>query len=387
MRSSSLPAARAVGIVLVAVLCVLGITLRPYGGSPTALFHLDQKMAAAHPVPAGFVVLKVPGYDGEQYYQIARSLWQITKPADWPVLASQVPPGSYAYQRFLLPLVAGALSFGSDAVLPWVFLLINIVSLCAVTALMLRAYPKALLPALMLGLGPAAMVGLHFSLSEPLTLLVITAALLRMEKMKKLEWGGAVLLAAAMLAREIDILLLLGVIGWLLVHRRWKELPWALIPLFTWLGLHSLIFGIFHEIPFLMSTAKNTVPLGAIAALLMGKLGRGMPAVSSALLLLAFVLPAFLWTIREIYLKRKKTDMETAALLGFLCVMILMPSFIWAAITSIGRVITPVYPLFAIVAARKHTTFLLSLCTLLIVLGVVTALGLAWIVHPFSPAA
>ncbi len=376
------PAATVIAVAL-AALCIAAVTLKPYGGNPTALFHLDDAMATAHPVPAGFVVLQMPGYDGMQYYQIARSLPQIADRSQWPTLGADTLPGSYAYQRFLLPLVAGTVSLGDADALPWVFLAINLLSIIAVVALCMRALPHAPLAALTLGLGPAALIGLHFSLAEPLTLLVLTAALLRMRSVGRLDWAGALLLALGMLAREINILLLVGIIGWLLLQRRWKELPWTLLPLLAWVGLHSLIYGIFGQIPFLMSAAKHTVPFGAIAELLTGKLGQGIPALSSAVLLLGFVVPATVLIGRHVWATRKAPDMEAVALLGFLCVMLLMPSFIWAAITSIGRVITPVYPLWAIHAATHPSHKTQSLSIALIVIGLVTALGLASTIHPF----
>jgi len=84
-------------LLLGTVLAVILIaTLAPYGGNPSALFHVDQEMADYHPVPPRTIVLQMPGYDGMQYYQIARQFAVVLSPALWPELRATVPL-SYAY--------------------------------------------------------------------------------------------------------------------------------------------------------------------------------------------------------------------------------------------------------------------------------------------------
>ena len=52
-------------------------------------------------------------------------------------------------------------------------------------------------------------------------------------------------------------------------------------------------------------------------------------------------------------------------------------------ITSIGRVITPVYPLAILYSAQRNNIYDRLLCQTLIIIGLVTAVGLGLIVHPF----
>jgi hypothetical protein len=51
--------------------------------------------------------------------------------------------------------------------------------------------------------------------------------------------------------------------------------------------------------------------------------------------------------------------------------------------TSIGRVITPVYPLFLFAAAERDTWIARGLAVIVLILGLATAIGLALSVHPY----
>jgi hypothetical protein len=66
--------------------------------------------------------------------------------------------------------------------------------------------------------------------------------------------------------------------------------------------------------------------------------------------------------------------------------MLLMPKYIWGSITSIGRVITPVYPLTVLLLAHRDSPLTRMLAIGILVLGLVTGVGLALILHPFTLA-
>jgi len=237
--------------------------------------------------------------------------------------------------------------------------------------------------ALAIALCPAAMVGLHFSLAEPLSLLLLTVFLIRYSRSKRLQPLDLLLLALIGLTREIHLLLLLAVCGYSMLRQRWSDALKSLIPLTVFLSWHSVIYGIFQEIPFLTSTDKRDVPFKAIADILMGRDGFTLYTLSSIALFLLFVLPAMVWLLRDVFMTRTKAFLPWAAL-GFLGVMLLMPDHIWGSITSIGRVITPVYPLVIISAAHRDTLATKALMVAMIFLGIGTALGLATIIHPFT---
>lgn len=367
-------------IVTFILVATILFTLRPYGWNMSALFHLDTVIAGPHPVPSGFVVLQVPGYDGAQYYQVARSIPKIMDPSQWKFLRSH-SPGSYAYQRFLLPMAVWVLSLGQESALPFVFLAINVLSLLGTCILLLRWRRDSSLYALCLCLSPAATIALHFQLAEPLTILLVTAMMLRFLQTNRLDALQLLLLSLLVLSREVNILFVLA-LGILLVLKwRLREAVSLLIPLGVFLLLHGLIYAIFGQMPFLWSAGKQALPLKAIAELLSGQRGYNVYTLSSIALFLLFVVPSLVIVARQM-LQNRKLDAVTALLGFFLLVMLVMPGHIWGSITSIGRVITPVYPLFALHGIIHNTRLHQLTAVAVILIGLAAAVGLALIVHP-----
>jgi len=138
---------------------------------------MDHTLSDQHAMPSNFVVLDVPGYDGAQYYQIARNVPKIIIGESNTL--TEKSPGSYAYQRFALPVLAASFSIGDNSLLPWAFLLINILTLALSSFLLLRWNKDASLYAVALGLCPAAVLGLHYMLAGPLALFLISLFLVR----------------------------------------------------------------------------------------------------------------------------------------------------------------------------------------------------------------
>ncbi len=376
--------AKRTGLAALLTIILLGmvtVIVRPYEGKLTALFHMDDLLANQHTMPAGFVVLDIPSYDGAQYWQIARSIPKIFTPAAWPEL-SELSPGPYAYQRSLLPFTAFLLAGGRDALLPYTFLLIQLLSLVGSFLLIARRGTHTWLYGLALALSPAAMVGLHFSLAEPLTILLITAFLAHTHGKLRLTPLDLILLSLLVLTREVNILFVGLFFLFLLWQRRWRDVLLLVIPGVVFVGWHSVLWGIFHTIPFLWSAEKNTWPFGAIIELLLGGQGYSKFTFSSIALFFLFVLPAIIWVLDHI-IRKKERSFEALATLAFLVLMTIMPDHIWGSITSIGRVITPVYPLFLFTALQKNTWPVRSITIAILLLGLAAGLGLALTVHPF----
>ena len=359
---------------------IVALTIQPYAWSPSALFHLDETLAEPHPVPEGFVILQMPGYDGAQYYQIARNMPLVFNPSRWTELSASAPL-SYAYQRFLLPFTAFLVSFGQESFLPYAFLGINILSLLAACALLLKANIKPLY-AVALGFSPAAAVAMHFSLAEPLTILLVTAFLIRYVKKESIGWVEVLLLSLAVVTREVNIFLVCLLLVWSLWKGRWRDAALLLFPILSFAALHALIHGIFHEFPFLTSAAKRDLTGGAIWKLLTGGRGYNMYSLSAIALFLGFVLPSSLYVVADIVRKRRIEFLPLAAL-AFLGLMWTMPDEIWGAITSIGRVITPAYPLVLLFLARKETWIARGIAVTILLVGAATSVGLAIKMHPF----
>lgn len=362
------------------IIGILILTLAPYRGNPTALFHMDQERAEHYHIPAGFVVLDVPGYDGMQYYYIARNMPALV----WPEPRAQLRTESalsYSYQRFLLPLGAWLLALGADALLPWSFLLINVLALVGASALLLRWKRDAWLPAIALAICPGAMVGLHFSLAEPLTLIVITAALLQRLSGKPADLLTIALISGAVLAREVNILFALFLMGHAVLRRQWKDAVLLVIPLLVFIAWHGIIWLLFDQIPFLWSAEKRNLPFVAMLEILSGAKGWNRLTLSSVALMTGFFLPALALALSK--LRRAPLDLLGLGTLAFLLVMSVMPDHIWGSMTSIGRVITPVYPCALLLAAREKGWMAQWLAIGTVLLGLAIALGLALTVHPY----
>ncbi len=381
-------------ILLTAILLgIAALTLAPYNWNPSALFHIDRSISDAYPQPKGTVVLEMPGYDGMEYWQIARNVPLLFSPSRWEDISS-LPPGAYAHQRMLLPVLAYGLALGQDELLPWSFLIINILSLIGTCALFAFKLPSPSLwrgaggegwYAIGLALCPAAMVALHFSVAEPLSLLLTTAFILRYLDRSRIDEMQLILLSLLVLTREINILFVGAILLFVLCKGRWKDALRLLIPIGVFFALHAFIYAVFHQIPFLWSADKKDLPLVAIFELLSGARGYNQYTLSSIGLFVLFVLPAFVVVCADLWRKRSLEFLPTMLLI-FLGVMLAMPDHIWGSITSIGRVITPVYPLFFIYAATRDRWPHRLIALAVAILGVISAIGLALIVHPFTLA-
>jgi RsiW-degrading membrane proteinase PrsW (M82 family) len=63
--------------------------------------------------------------------------------------------------------------------------------------------------------------------------------------------------------------------------------------------------------------------------------------------------------------------------------MLVMPDYIWGSITSIGRVITPIYPLFIFLLMERDTKWSRTLAVIILLIGIGAAIGLATSIHPY----
>lgn len=363
-----------------ALTLVILLNIRPYEFNVTSIFHVDEVLSSQHVMPRGFIVLKVPSYDGAQYYQIARNIPTVFTPSHWNKLRD-ISPGSYAYQRFLLPLFAYILSAGQTSALPYAFLFINVCALLLTAGEMMHR-KKHPIYILALCLSPAAMVAMHFTLAEPLTIFLITTFLLRYGERKKIEWIDVLLLSCVVLAREVNILFIAYLIGFSLMKKNWHDAGKLLIPAVIFIMWHVVIFGIFGNIPFLISAEAKVFPLSEPIRNMLGVYGYDQFSLSSIVLFFGFVLPGIIWVCRDIW-QRKNIEILSLGSLMFFGVMALMPHYIWGSITSIGRVITPIYPLYVLAIASRDTYVTRMLALLILLIGLGTALGLGLSIHPF----
>ncbi len=367
--------------VFAVLTCVLALQLKHYRGNLTAVFHMDNRTATGNPMPQDFVILDIPSYDGAQYYQVARNMPRVLDQQRWGELLNR-NPGSYAYQRFLLPLLAFLVSLGNVALLPYAFVGINMLALL-LTALLLLKHGVKPLYAMALSLSPAAMLAMHFTLAEPLTILLISFTLLNYRKNDRLRGWEILALSLAVLAREVNILFVLYFIGWSVIRRKWDDVTRLLVPAMTFLTFHAILYGMFRNIPFFTSTGARQFPGSAAFDLVIGKSGYDPMSISSLALIFGFVVPGLLFTLNDIRMQ-KKADVLSLGALAFFGVMLIMPKYIWGSITSIGRVITPVYPLTVLLYATRDSRVTRTLATGILLLGLAVGIALALILHPYT---
>jgi hypothetical protein len=365
---------------------ILLLTLKPYDWNITALFHMDTLVSSRDTPPRNFVVLSVPGFDGEQYYEIARHIPMIIRPQGWDNLRS-LPPGVYAYQRILLPVTAFLLSAGRERTLPFAFLGINLMSLLLTFTLMRQRSDASPLYALALVLSPAALLGLHFNITEPLTLLLLTLFIGRFEKKQTIDGTGSLLLTLILLSREVNVLLL-GFVGiFLLLRRDWKAIPHLILPAVIFCVWQLAMKQIFGTAPFFMNTETHQWPGNGVWTLLTGGYGEiNLYSVSALAILFLVILPGILWTARTLLYERKIRFLPAGALC-FLIVMLLLPVETFGSVTGVGRVVTPVYPFLLMEAMEKQSPAGRTIASIILGLGLVSAIGFALIVHPYSLAA
>jgi hypothetical protein len=180
------------------------------------------------------------GYDGQFYYQLARDPFQAYQYMD---------NASFREQHILYPLVVGVLSLGQVALIPYMLLLVNLLSIVLSVELLAHLLNRCGFSpwfSLALGLYFGQAAGLLFDTAEPFTyLLVCLGAWVLMEKSR--VGLAALLLGLAALAREIAILFPIGYLCIFVVQKKWRAciqmLTLGILPLLLWLLILRLIFG------------------------------------------------------------------------------------------------------------------------------------------------
>jgi hypothetical protein len=174
-----------------------------------------------------------PGYDGQFAYQIALDPANAWKFMDIP---------AYRYQRILYPLVARYLSLGNTAVLPWMLILINLVSIVAGTWIIERllvAHGQSRWYALSYGLFGGMLVSLRLDLTEPLAFLFSLAGLWQFEH--RHWYSSAALFVLAAFTREVTLVFAAACCLSLLANHKIRAgLIWGAavgVPFLIWQGL------------------------------------------------------------------------------------------------------------------------------------------------------
>lgn len=180
------------------------------------------------------------GYDGQFYYQMAHNLFQAYQYMD---------NASFREQHLFYPLVVGVLSFSQAALIPFMLLLVNVLSVAlSVEILSHLLIKRGFSPwfSLALGLYFGQAAGILFDTAEPFTCLLVCLGIwLVMEKER--YWLAALTLGLAVLTREIAILFPIGYLCVFVVQKKWRAcvqfVLLSILPFLLLLLVLRLIYG------------------------------------------------------------------------------------------------------------------------------------------------
>lgn len=374
--------------ILLAALIALAIS--KYDWNVSALLHVSQEFGEAFEIPQGVVLYEDGGYDGMLYYQVARDIPEIffgNTETPQRGVSTDVPTYNNAYraQRILLPLSAYLFSLGNESLLPFTFLLINIFAVLGALALGLKSMGRLTLHHFTLIANPAALVGILFSLTEPLSLFFTTLFLYLWKRAGERITAGQVLaLSLGMLTRETMLFLIVPFAFLFFLQRKPKDALLTILSLLPFCLFQGFLYLRFEELGFATGAHMFTLPfLGVWQLLLSSFTDISAYRLSSLSLLFFFIFPLFILTASH-WMKENTHGIPETSLLFLLAVLLSLDAHIWGVITSVGRVLAPLYPLYAFSAMERDSLTERILSLNLFVVSVVAAIGIASIAHPFS---
>lgn len=317
-----------VGIIYIVLIALVAIT-QHY----TALDFAHLGTVWANHDPAG-----TWGYDGQFYYQMARD----------PLHAYQYMDNApFREQHVLYPLLAGILSLGQTALIPYMLLFINVLSIVLSVELLARLLKKYGFSAwfsLAFGLYFGQAAATLFDTAEPLTYFLVLLGIWLVLEKSRLSLA-ALMLGLATLAREIAVLFPLAYAGVYFVRKEWgacvRFIVLGILPLFAWLIALRLIYG---QTGVTFTRPFEHVPFAGIFFY------AGTPRKFDLLLLLMFLPTLAAWglAIRELYLVlfvRKEAFLLRFSpislfLLANLLMITLMSHYSYEELVSSGRIAT-----------------------------------------------
>jgi hypothetical protein len=213
-------------------LLYLGIVLSNHSWDPLSLVriggHFDPR-----------VIGQEMGYDGQFGYQIASDPSQAWKYVDLP---------AYRYQRILYPILVRTLSLGQVNLIPWMLMLVNLVTFAVSMILLvkiLRFYNHSGWYSLIYGLFIGTLMSIRLDLNEVLAYtLVISAVYLWINNRN--NWA-MVCFALAILTKEITLIFLAGFALSAFVHHPLKGIRIFLLGVLPFILLKIGLFIRFQD--------------------------------------------------------------------------------------------------------------------------------------------
>lgn len=188
------------------------------------------------------------GYDGQYAYYIARDPAHATGCMDVP---------AYRYQRILLPMLGYALSFGVDNLIPVIFIAVNLGMLVFSVALLETLMTNLRVSrwyALVYGLFFGVVIGVRVSTTEPLAYGLVIVAIWLSQQEDEHPWQQALLLLAAVMAKETTMQFVAGYLLYYVLVGRWRDglrlglivgIPFVIwqLYLYSWIGTFGVGSG------------------------------------------------------------------------------------------------------------------------------------------------
>ncbi len=183
--------------------------------------------------------VKELGYDGQFAYQIAKDPLNASRYLDVP---------AYRYQRILYPIIVFLLSFGNDAIIPWLLILVNVFSLVIgtlATEKILSKYGHSRWYALAYGAFSGLILSVRLNLTEPLAFALVQWGVLYFIRNKL--WKSLPFFALAALTRELTLLFAAASVITLWASKQYRKgILWgfgAILPFAVWQVYLKTWFG------------------------------------------------------------------------------------------------------------------------------------------------
>ncbi len=211
----------------------------------------DRFVDAAQAAPPIIVILHSNGYDGQFYYRLALSPFQMQPSA----FGIRFDKQSYRMQRIFFPVLVWAATFGQAAAVPVAMYLVNLLGLAVIALFATRLTARLRLPTytpVAILLWPGCIIALTHDTTEIITAALVLGALEAYFARRLLTY--CLLAAAATLTRETTVLILGGIACYETIHAvrapdgaaRWRRAlicGLALVPFLVWQAALRLIVG------------------------------------------------------------------------------------------------------------------------------------------------
>jgi len=305
------------------------------------------------------------GYDGQFAYQIARDPANGWQYVDLP---------AYRYQRILYPMLARVLSLGSEFVLPWMMLLINLVSVPLGVYLLekiLVNFGQSRWPALGYGLFIGTLMSLRLCLNEPLAYALVIGGIYLY--LKDHIPGSAICFGLAVLTKEVTILFVAAIGLYLIIRKFRTGFVFGMIAVAPYLLWKVILFTWFQDWGFsaggAMATSFEWIPYAGWWKLAGVSLTDFL--TMSILILPLVIIPSILAIYTSVRQIIRRQINEFTLILFFSAVLVpFLPSSNILDPLGVSRALIGLVIAWLLYGARNQSKRILSYCLLFALTGV-----------------